>query len=99
MSTSWNVTVGIGEVDPEAFDLDRFAEWSGVLAAAPQGGAQVVLTIPAEGLRQAVATGMAIVEACGHTPTAVDALTTGAFDHRSAAAAPDREQSSPRMRG
>lgn len=87
-TTDYNVTVGI-ETDPETFDLNPFAEWSAVLGAAPQGGQQLVLTIPAQGLRQAIGTALSIVEAAGLTPQAVDALTTVDYDYRSAVAATD----------
>jgi excisionase family DNA binding protein len=88
-ATEWNIIAGIGDSDPEAFDIAAFAEWGGVLAPAPQGGMQVTLTVPAVSLRQAIATGLTIVEAAGLTPTSLDALTSQAYDRRSIATAPD----------
>lgn len=78
--TDFNVLVDVGRVDPDSIDLDALADWHAIAAGTPSGTIELVLTVPAEHLRQAVATALTIVATAGHEPQAVRAMTTDAYD-------------------
>lgn len=82
--TLYNAVIDVGRAEPRDEYLEALAEHSPVLAAAPRGTLEVVLSLPASSLRQAVVTALALVEAAGLTPRSIEVLTSEDFDARSA---------------
>lgn len=76
----YTVLVDIGRVDPDTVDLDPLADWHTIAAGTPLGTVELVLTLPADTLRQAVTTALTVVAAAGHHPHAVRALPTTDYD-------------------
>lgn len=61
--------------------LPALADYHAVIASGRTGNASVLITLPAESLRQATMTAIAVVqEATGRTATAAQVMTTEAFD-------------------
>ncbi|MCV2396182.1 helix-turn-helix domain-containing protein [Actinotalea sp. M2MS4P-6] len=82
MAASYNVVVDIGRVDPVALDLDPLAELHAVAAGTCYGTLELILTLPAEDLRQAASLGWSVVKAAGHEPQALTVMTIADFDLR-----------------
>lgn len=62
--------------------IDALADFHGVVSRSLTGRAQVTITVLAETLRQAVATGLAVVADAGGRPCAVAAMPTEEYDRR-----------------
>ena len=82
MSNEYNVMIDLGEVAPDDVDLDAMAEYHAVLAAgAVDGHLELIITLHADDLRQAVSTALTVTEArLSIPPFAVRALSTAGFD-------------------
>jgi len=73
------------DFDESAIDvlMDVVEPYAGVVARAVHGGrVELILTIPATDLRQAVITATSVVLATGHTPYALEVLPTDEFHRR-----------------
>lgn len=87
---NYNVTVELDRKDDPKGDgaaaialVDALEGYSPAAGPSVFGRLEVVITVPAETLRQAVTTGLAVVEAAaGVRALAVDALATDDFDRR-----------------
>lgn len=85
LETTLKVTIS-GEVVDEV--MDGLADYSGAVGRNERGRLELVITVPATGLRQAAATGLAVAEAAlrGHGGVASFAvMTTKEFDARAEA--------------
>ncbi|NTW42825.1 MAG: helix-turn-helix domain-containing protein [Cellulomonadaceae bacterium] len=83
MSVSYNALVDVGRIDPDVSTLtDDLAAHHAVLAATAHGTVEVILTVPADDLRQAAVTALALVTATGAHPQAIAVMATDAFDAR-----------------
>ena len=82
MSTDYNAIVDLGIPGEPADELlAPLAVFHAVAAASRRGTVEVILTLPAESLRQAVTTALAVCQAAsGREPVAVHVLTTADFD-------------------
>lgn len=74
--------------DSEADDMidqlmDDLAPYHVAVARTPHGRVELILTVPAESLRQASSTVLAVVAAAGGEPFALEVLPTDEFDRRS----------------
>lgn len=79
--TDYNVMLDLGTREPGAVDLDPFAPYSGVLGGTPLGTVELILTVPAARIDQAVVTATgALWRELGIEPRAVRALSTEDFD-------------------
>lgn len=82
-TTSFNAVIDVGRIDVDASALlDDLAEYHTVLAGTPRGTVEVVMTLPAESLRQAASTALALIAAAGHEPRTILVMTTDDFDIR-----------------
>jgi excisionase family DNA binding protein len=64
--------------------MPALADYRAVLGASPTGHVVIVISLPAESLRQACTTALAVVQdVTGRTATSVQVMTTEAFDARS----------------
>ncbi len=84
MSTMYNAVIDVGRVEPLDEYLDQLDGYHAVLAGTPAGTLEVIISLPAESLRQAATTALAVVEAAGLTPRTLDVLTSEDFDARHA---------------
>lgn len=85
LETTLKVTIS-GEVVDEV--MDGLADYSGVIGRNDRGRLELVMTVPASGLRQAAVTGLAVAEAAlgGHgAVVSFEVMTTNEFDARTAA--------------
>ncbi len=87
-TTEYNVTAETtARLDDELVDdvLDTLGDYGAVVSRSPRGRAEIVITVPAASLRQAITTALALFDdalaAHGHV-TAVEAMTTREFDER-----------------
>lgn len=80
--TEYNVIADLGLTDHESVNLDDFAEYHAVLAASPANGhLELIVTVPGDGMRQAVSTALSVIqERLGFEPFVVRAMSTAAFD-------------------
>lgn len=87
-TTEYNAVVDLGvDLDPEAVDalLDALADYHSAMSVSPGGAVEAIITFPAETLRQAIATALAVcAAAAGREPkaVAVAVMTTREFDAR-----------------
>ncbi|GGL27790.1 helix-turn-helix domain-containing protein [Phycicoccus endophyticus] len=83
MAQQYVIDIETTERDPELADewIDQLAAWHGVVSAGPTGALVVTLSLPAEGLAQATATGLAIVAGLA-TPVAITAQPESMRDER-----------------
>lgn len=87
MTTDYNARVELDsrDFDESAIDvlMDVVAEYHGTVARAVHGGrVELIFTVPAETLRQAVITALSVVLATGHSPYALEVLPAGDFHER-----------------
>jgi len=82
MTTMYNAVVNVGRVEPLDNYLEQLYGYHAVLASTPEGAVEIIISLPAETLRQAVTTALAVVEAAGLAPDAIEVLTSAAFDAR-----------------
>ncbi|WP_149204612.1 helix-turn-helix domain-containing protein [Actinotalea subterranea] len=82
MTTDYNVIADLGRITPDSVDLDRLADYHAVLGASPLNDhVELIVTLPAASLRQAVSTALTVIEAqLGFEPFIVRAMPTAAFD-------------------
>lgn len=97
MTTEYNLIIETSEkvagLSNDRIDeiLEPMADYGTVLSRSDRARCELTLTVPAVSLRQAVTTGMALVQnAVGHKYhiVSVEAMTTKEFDERSTAARP-----------
>jgi len=93
MSTDYNLTVEITSrftADVAEELLDALADYHPAVGRSPRGRVEVIVTLPAADLRQAIATGLAVLERAAHPAkvTCVEAMTTKEFDARTDALNP-----------
>lgn len=80
-TTSYNAIVDIGVTTPDDAILDALTGYHAVLSSTAHGTLEVVITLPAEDLRQAATTALAVVaQAIGRSPRAIHVLTTEDYD-------------------
>lgn len=63
--------------------MDALDVYGGAVGRTPHGRVELDFTLPADSLRQATSTALAIVAAAGHEPFALEVLPTDEFDRRS----------------
>lgn len=79
--TDYNVMLDLARIDPETFDLTPFEVYGGALVATAVGTRELVLTVPAHNISQAITTAYnAFWEAHRFEPYIVRAMSTAAFD-------------------
>jgi excisionase family DNA binding protein len=79
--TSYTVLLDLASTDPEQFDLTPFADYHAVLASSPSGHVELVCTVEAGNMRQAVSTVLAdAYDRLRFEPFAARVLSTAAFD-------------------
>jgi excisionase family DNA binding protein len=82
---SYNATVELTDRSSDQLAdhlVDNLADYSPAVSRSVGGRLEVVLTVPADSLRQAVITALALVAAAGHDAYAVEVLPTDEFDRR-----------------
>lgn len=87
MSTDYNLTVETTHrytVEVAEQLLDALADYHPAVGRTSRNRLEVIVTLPAADLRQAIATGLAVVERAAHPAkvTSVEAMTTKEFDAR-----------------
>jgi excisionase family DNA binding protein len=72
------------DTDRESVDgvLDALSAYHASASASPAGQLQVILTVPAEDLRQAATTALALAASTGHEVLVLEVLPTEEFDRR-----------------
>lgn len=82
----YNATVELDsrDFDESAIDLlmDLIEPYHGAVGRSLTGRVELILTLPADNLRQAAATAVAIAQSAGHTPFSIEAMPTAEFDRR-----------------
>ena len=80
-TSDYNVIIDIGHIQPDGVDLDVLAVYHAVAAGTPTGSVELILTMPAESLLQAITTTLSAVQALTrYEPFVVRAMSTAAFD-------------------
>ena len=87
MSINYNLIIEVARRDDPAADasdavLDALVDYHPALSVSPRGWWSVTITLPAESLRQAITTGLAVVEEAAGVAVSVTAMTTDEFDLR-----------------
>lgn len=85
MTTSYNARLELAAaLDAAAAEqlLDALPDHHAAVGRSPFGRAEVILTLPAESVRQAATTALALVADAGGDVIALEVLTTADFDRR-----------------
>lgn len=81
VAIDYTVLLDLGDTDPDTFDLDPFAPFHGVLGATPARHVELVLTVPATNMLQAITSTLPFVTGTlGFEPYVVRAMSTTAYD-------------------
>lgn len=62
--------------------LDQLTDYAAVISRSAFGRTVLTITVPAETLRQAATTSLAVVEAAGGRPVAIEVMATSEYDRR-----------------
>lgn len=89
ITTSYNATIEIDLHDPGLDVLDhaveQLADYHPAISISPRGYAEATITLPADSIRQATVTALAVVAgAFAEEPVACTVMTTDEFDARQA---------------
>ena len=81
-TTEYNALVDLGlDGVPDDDLLDALIDYHPAIARSTRGTLEAIITLPAESLRQAVVTALAVCQhATGREPRAVEVMTTADFD-------------------
>lgn len=83
-TTEYNAVVDLGltiETDPDDVIIDALIDYHPALARSVQGTLEAIITVPAESLRQATITALAVCQsATGREARAVQVMTTADFE-------------------